>query len=44
MESAIEITDVLAADLKAQYKLEITPSDNLVEDNFTLGYMPLYKV
>jgi hypothetical protein len=44
VDDAFEITDVLSPDLKAKYRLEITPADDLIEDKFTLGYMPLYKV
>jgi hypothetical protein len=44
VDDAFEITDVLAEQLKAAYRLQITPAENLVADKFTLGYMPLYKV
>lgn len=44
VDDAFEITDVLSEELKAKYRLEITPAANLSADKFTLGYMPLYKV
>jgi hypothetical protein len=44
VDDAFEITDVLAENLKAAYRLEITPAVDLIADKFTLGYMPLYKV
>jgi hypothetical protein len=43
VDDAFEINDVLAADLKAMYQLEITPESDLEADPLTLGYMPLYK-
>jgi hypothetical protein len=44
VDDAFEITDVLSEQLKAVYRLQITPAEELIPDKFTLGYMPLYKV
>ncbi len=43
VDDAFEINDVLPEELKALYKIEITPATNMEADKFTLGYMPLYK-
>ena len=43
VDDAFEISDVLAADLKTMYQLEISPAVDMEADKITLGYMPLYK-
>ncbi len=43
VDDAFQIEDVLSEELKAMYRLEISPAANLEADPFTLGYMPLYK-
>jgi len=44
VDDVFEIDDVLTEEIKAKYKLKITPVENLVEDEIHLGYLPIKNI
>jgi hypothetical protein len=44
VDDIFEIKDILSAQTKSKYALKFSPGSDLVEDELTLGYIPLSKL
>jgi len=44
VDDIFEIKDILSAETKSKYALKFTPTDEVIEDEIFLGYLPISKI